>query len=448
MASGILVNAVAPGPIATDMTSPTSMSPEQIAMDLTSPLARYGHPDDIAAMVRFLSDSEAGFITGHCFGANGGSAMPRAALAPVSGAVLGRARRITAVCTERALNRVTLWHHRLIKRLTRRDGMTATIHDIARSMGVSIATVSNALSGKGRVSEALKSRIRHEADRQGYAPSPSARALRTGRSGVIGLVLPDIANPLFPALAQAIEAEAQARGQGVLIADSRGTNEAQDAALDRLVRQGADALVLVPRRGTRVPTLGVPMAVIDATSNPANSICADHIAGGRLVIAHLRAQGHARILLVGQSPSSHVQTDRIAGMTHATGGDTPVHWLDDAPLPPPETLAAQGITAIATTSDLIALPLLTRLQAAGLRLPRDMAVTGFDNHAFSALVAPGLTTVAQDLRAIASGALGRLAAQLDSHPALPPRTVPVQLLRRGSTTTHPDTTHPDKETPA
>ncbi len=318
--------------------------------------------------------------------------------------------------------------------------MTARINDIARAMGVSTATVSNALSGKGRVSEALKTRIRTEADRMGYAPSPSARALRTGRSGVIGLVLPDIANPLFPALAQAIEAEAQTRGQGVLIADSRGTSEAQDAALDRLVRQGADALVLVPRRGTQVPPLGVPVAVIDAASNPANSICADHVAGGRLVIDHLRAEGHSRILVVGQSRSSHVQTDRVAGMTAAA--DTPVHWLDDAPLPAPDALRAQGFTAIATTSDLIALPLLTRLQAAGLRLPRDMAVTGFDNHAFSALVAPGLTTVAQDLRAIANGALGRLAAQLDHHPALPPVTVPVRLLRRGSTTTHPD-----KETP-
>ncbi len=76
LAPGILVNAVAPGPIETDMTSPDSMSPEQIAMDLASPLGRYGQPADIAAMVRFLARTEAGFITGQCFGVNGGSAMP------------------------------------------------------------------------------------------------------------------------------------------------------------------------------------------------------------------------------------------------------------------------------------------------------------------------------------------------------------------------------------
>ncbi|MDO6586087.1 glucose 1-dehydrogenase [Salipiger sp. 1_MG-2023] len=76
LAPGILVNAIAPGPIETDMTAPASMSPEQIAMDLASPLARYGQPGDIAAMARFLAGEEAGFITGQCFGVNGGSAMP------------------------------------------------------------------------------------------------------------------------------------------------------------------------------------------------------------------------------------------------------------------------------------------------------------------------------------------------------------------------------------
>ncbi|MCR8550994.1 LacI family transcriptional regulator [Salipiger sp. P9] len=323
--------------------------------------------------------------------------------------------------------------------------MNPKLEDIARAMGVSTATVSNALSGKGRVSEALKDRIRQEATRLGYVPSVQARALRTGRSGVIGLVLPDIANPLFPALAQSVEAAAQARGLGVLIADSRGTREAQAQALQRLVRQGADGLVVVPRRGTQMPPLGVPVAMIDAASTPGNTICADHRQGGALIVEHLRLRGHRKILIVGQSSASRVQTDRVAGMTEALSGDMTgrVLWLEDAPLPAPYDLLADGFTALAATSDLIALPLLTRLQAAGLRVPRDIAVTGFDNHAFSALVAPGLTTVAQDLPAIAEGALESVLAQLDAHPAPPPRTVPVELLVRGTTTS---TNQTDKET--
>ncbi|MBU2960172.1 LacI family transcriptional regulator [Citreicella sp. C3M06] len=309
--------------------------------------------------------------------------------------------------------------------------MTPKLQDLAQALGVSTATVSNALSGKGRMSADLKTRIRDAATRMGYAPSPSARALRTGRSGVIGLVLPDIANPLFPALAQAIEAEAQARGMGVLIADSRGEPAAQDDALHRLVRQGADALVLVPRRGTLVPDLAVPVAVIDAASNPASRINADHVGGGRLVMQHLLEAGHSDILIVGQSRTSRVQADRVAGMIDALPSAA-VHWLDDGPLPAPAALRA---TALACTSDLIALPLLTRLAAAGLRLPQDMAVTGFDNHAFAALVAPGLTTVAQDLPAIAQGALDALEAGLNGQPAIAPRTVPMYLIPRGSTQT-------------
>ncbi|APZ52850.1 LacI family DNA-binding transcriptional regulator [Salipiger abyssi] len=319
--------------------------------------------------------------------------------------------------------------------------MTPKLEDIARAMGVSKATVSNALSGKGRVSEALKARIRDEAARLGYAPSVQARALRTGRSGVIGLVLPDIANPLFPALAQSIEAAAQARGLGVLIADSRGTREAQDKALRRLLRQGADGLVVVPRRGTKLPELAVPVAVIDAASTPGNTISADHRQGGALIAEHLRSFGHKNILIVGQSRSSRVQTDRVAGMRAALDSDmrARVLWLEEAPLPAPRDILAQGFTALAATSDLIALPLLTRLQAAGLKVPQEIAVTGFDNHAFSALVAPGLTTVAQNLGTIAEGALASVLAQLDAQPAPPPRTVPVTLLPRGTTINQPNT---------
>ena len=81
----------------------------------------------------------------------------------------------------------------------------ATMTEIAAALGVSSATVSNALSGKGRVSAELSAKIRQAAEELGYVPSHAARALRTGRTGVIGLVLPDISNPLFPQIAQAIE---------------------------------------------------------------------------------------------------------------------------------------------------------------------------------------------------------------------------------------------------
>ena len=109
----------------------------------------------------------------------------------------------------------------IVARPARRPGPSLT--EIAAALGVSAATVSNALSRKGRVSSDVAEKIRRRAAALGYVPSPAARALRTGRTGVLGLVLPDIANPLFPQIAQAIEAAASGVGRGVLIADSRGS---------------------------------------------------------------------------------------------------------------------------------------------------------------------------------------------------------------------------------
>lgn len=323
--------------------------------------------------------------------------------------------------------------------------MQPRLQDIARDLGVSSATVSNALTGKGRVSEDLKGRIRAHALSMGYVPNRQGRALRTGRSGVLGLVLPDLTNPLFPALAQAIEAAAAQAGYGVLIADSRGDSGAQTEALRRLVRQGADGIVVVPRRGTRVMAMQVPVALIDTASTPGNSVSADHRQGGRIAIRHLRDLGHRAIAVLGESRASLVQNDRIGGMRSAAEGATlRVLWLEDG-APDLPGLVAQGVTALIATSDLHALTALTALQRAGLSVPGQISVMGFDDLSFSAAVMPGLTSIAQNAPAIAAGAVASLCARIDGAPAPDQTIVPMTLIRRGSTgpapapTTRPET---------
>jgi LacI family transcriptional regulator len=115
------------------------------------------------------------------------------------------------------------------------DQTRSTLRDIARSLQVSTATVSNALAGKGRVSADVAERIRLEAQRQDYRPTLAGRALRTGRSGVVGLVVPDLSNPLFPRMAQALQHSAEAAGLGMLIADSHADGAAQAGAIERLI---------------------------------------------------------------------------------------------------------------------------------------------------------------------------------------------------------------------
>lgn len=288
-------------------------------------------------------------------------------------------------------------------------------------MGVSSATVSNALSGKGRVSVELAERIRAKAAELGYVPSVAGRALRTGRSGVLGLVLPDIANPLFPQIAQAIEHAAADAGYGVLIADSRGQVSTQTEAINRLIERGVDGIVIVPRRGTRIADVGCPFAVVDTPSTPGNTVAADHWEGGRQMGAHLRSLGHRDVLLIGNSVLSNVQSDRIGGLKAGLGPQATCEtlWTERLANNPQGMLGLaekvrKGVTAIATVSDLTALRALTELQRAGIAVPEEVSVTGFDDLIWSSVITPGLTTLRMDMVTIAEIAVAALAEAIPS----------------------------------
>ncbi|SIQ11431.1 transcriptional regulator, LacI family [Rhizobium sp. RU35A] len=296
---------------------------------------------------------------------------------------------------------------------------------IAHTLGVSVATVSNALSGKGRVSTELAERIRDTARSLGYVPSVAGRALRTGRTGVLGLVLPDIANPLFPQIAQAIEQAASSAGYGVLIGDSRGAVEQQTQAILRLIDRGVDGIIVIPRRGTRISDIGCPVAVIDTPATPGNTVASDHWGGGEEMGRHLRELGHERVLILGGSPLSNVQSDRIGGLRAGLGSSVraEVLWLEqhaethgaDAPL----GLAAMvkdGVTAFAGLSDLTAVRALTELQAAGIAVPEAASVTGFDDLIWSSVITPSLTTLRMDMAEIARQAVQALVAVIAGLP--------------------------------
>lgn len=326
---------------------------------------------------------------------------------------------------------------------------SATLGDIAATLGVSVATVSNALSGKGRVSVELIERVRRTAAELGYVPSQAGRALRTGRTGVLGLVLPDIANPLFPQIAQAIEYAASQAGYGVLIADSRGEVAMQTEAINRLIEREVDGIVIVPRRGTRIADIGCPVAVIDSPSTPGNTVSADHWQGGECVIDHLRGLGHRNFVLIGNNPASNVQNDRIGGMKSRipAGGSVEQIWIErhDAVHGRGASLGldrriAEGFTAFAAVSDLLALRALMELSRAGVTVPERASVTGFDDLAFSEVLTPGLTTMRMDMPQIAEIAVEALLQAIETGgaqaggpvSAIRSARVPMQLINRQS----------------
>ncbi|OJF97555.1 LacI family DNA-binding transcriptional regulator [Pararhizobium antarcticum] len=302
----------------------------------------------------------------------------------------------------------------------------SNLSQIAALLGVSAATVSNALSGKGRVSAELVDKIRATAAEIGYVPSLTGRALRTGRTGVLGLVLPDIANPLFPQIAQAIEFAASSAGYGVLIADSRGSVAMQTDAISRLVERDVDGIVIVPRRGTRITDIGCPVAVIDSPSTPGNTVSADHWQGGQAVVEHLAGLGHRRFLLIGNNAASNVQNDRIGGMKSRLpqGGHAEVMWIErhEAQFGKGGLLGlaervADGFTAFCAVSDLQALRALTELQRAGIAVPEAASVTGFDDLVWSSVITPGLTTLRMDMATIADIAIKALVRVIETDAA-------------------------------
>lgn len=299
----------------------------------------------------------------------------------------------------------------------------SSLSQIAALLNVSSATVSNALSGKGRVSAELTDKIRTTAATLGYSPGVAGRALRTGRSHVLGLVLPDIANPLFPQIAQAVEHAASGAGCGVLIADSRGNVAQQTEAVHRLIERGVDGIVIVPRRGTRITGVGKPVAVIDSPSTPGNTVSADHWQGGQLIMDHLAGLGHRKILMIANNPDSNVQNDRLGGMKSRLppGATGEVVWVEKLEKQRGAGCALglaqwfdRGFTAYATVSDLLALRALTELLGAGISIPDQVSVTGFDDLTWSTVVRPALSTVRMDMQRIATIAVDALIAAIEA----------------------------------
>ncbi|TKW64992.1 MAG: LacI family transcriptional regulator [Paracoccus denitrificans] len=314
----------------------------------------------------------------------------------------------------------------------------SSMQDIADALGVSRATVSNALLGKGRVSDRIASRVREKAKEMDYAPSGLGRALRTGRSQQVGLVLPDFRMPLFAEFARAFAMAARARGLVLTVADSLGDIEMQRSNVTELAARGMDAVLLVPMRGSslnglRLPT---PLIVIDAETNPLNAVSSDHGAGGRLIAGHLAGLGHRDVLILngGDAPASrvnHLRLSSIEETLRAFGVRT-----QTASLPLQFTAARDfvmdwqpgQVTAIAATYDTLAVGAIMALNERRIAVPDQISVAGFDDTVWGRITSPPLTTVRQDLDRVAELALARAMGEREG-----PDLVPVSLVARAST---------------
>ncbi|GAB2450781.1 LacI family DNA-binding transcriptional regulator [Xylanimonas ulmi] len=295
-----------------------------------------------------------------------------------------------------------------------------TVRDVARVAGVSISTVSRALSAPEKVAAQTRDRITAIADDLGYQPNRAAAGLRAGRTGAVGLLVPDLANPYFAAVAKGAAAGARAHGLGVFVVDSEEDLRLEVDLLRSLAAQTDGVILASPRAldADRPAAGGKPVVVVNQEGPLAVGV--DNAGGVSLALEHLRALGHRRIAYVGGPAVSWSDAQRRAALATAAGTGVEVVALGahsptvDGGAAAAASVIASHATAAITFNDVVAVGLVRAVRARGLRVPEDLSVLGFDDTFLAPLVTPALTSVGADLREIGRRAVdllvGRLAA--------------------------------------
>jgi len=313
----------------------------------------------------------------------------------------------------------------------------ARLKDVAERAGVSTATVSNVLRGTKAARPEVTARVRAAADALGYVPNPHAQSLRTGHSRAVGLLVPDLTNPYFPALAQAIETTARAHGYALLVMDAGNDGALEDASLSLMASYRVAGVIWVPVHDQPRLDWPFPVVTVDRPLACCDAVVADHFQGGALVARHALERGHRRVGLLTGPRALASAALRRSGFLEAAAGGLEVAWEHEVPFTsdlPADVVARlrdPGCTLIACANDAVAVGVLRALRDAGARVPDDVSVIGFDDVPWAEFVEPALTTVRQPLAALGAAAVEMLHARI-AEPATPRRfeTHPVALVVR------------------
>ena len=296
--------------------------------------------------------------------------------------------------------------------------MRVSIKDIAKAAGVSHSTVSRALSDSPLIKAETKARIQQLAQEMGYSPDAIARSLVTQRTHTVGVVVTTITDPFVAEVVQGIEDTAQQNDYSVILASSASKPERELAAVEMLRAKRVDSLIVTSSRVgalylEHLERFGVPVVLVNNHNRQSGrytfSVSVDNQHGGHLATAHLIQRGHRHIGYV-SGPADHSDdAERLAGYRQALdeSGITfdpalVVHGNGrlDGGEQALRTLAglAELPTAVFCYNDMTAIGLISAARQAGLSVPDDLAVVGFDDIPLAAHIYPSLTTVAQPQR--------------------------------------------------
>ncbi|HZI17289.1 MAG TPA: LacI family DNA-binding transcriptional regulator [Pyrinomonadaceae bacterium] len=308
----------------------------------------------------------------------------------------------------------------------------SSIRDVARAAGVSTATVSHVINNTRYVSDEVRARVLEAVELCGYIPNANARSLASGRSRTLGLVVSDISNPFFPELVKAIETAAFEHGYDIVLSNTNYDPARTSQYVRRFIERKAAGVVVMTSELDRsliadLARREVSVVFLDlGESGPhMSNLKLDYGSGIDEAIRHLVSLGHRRIAFVGGPPRLPSAALRLAAFRESLA-----RYLPDAPAliyegdfklsggarAAREMLAdAERPTAVLAANDMTALGAIDEFRAAGLSIPADVSVVGFDDIAFASLCEPKLTTVCVPREALGRSAVEALIVTI-SHP--------------------------------
>ena len=303
-------------------------------------------------------------------------------------------------------------------------GRRPTIRDVARLAGVAVSTVSYVVNGTGQVSAETRLRVTQAINAIRYEPNLLARNLKAGRAACIGLIAPDLQNPFFVAIAAGVQDVVQSRDLLLVLCTTRSTTHWENYYSQVLRARRVDGLIFLSGSGMLTPSIldlihNDSVVLVDERLPGLDvpSVTAANLEGGRAVAEHVLAQGHRRVGIIGGPPSLWTASQRMAGYREALAargidpdsvlvakgdyeqdsGFSGARLLLDRP-------DAERPTALICANDLMAVGAMLYCRQAGLRIPQDVSICGFDDIPLAALIEPGLTSVAQCGRSLGRSA--------------------------------------------
>lgn len=327
--------------------------------------------------------------------------------------------------------------------------MAVTIRDVAREARVSIATVSRVVNGHGNVTDETRARILGVAERLHYVPDSAARSLITGLTHTVGVLLPDMYGEYFSELIRGIDRAARQRGLHLLVSSSHGDAGEATLALRAMHGRVDGVIIMSPHVDAKLldralsATLPTVLLNTPADSGRAPAFVTDNYGGARAMVEHFLSLGYKRIALIAGPEGNFESAERLRGFRAALGrarsAEHPVYagnFTEESGYIAGRQIAAakDRPDAVFAANDMMAIGCLYALTEAGLRVPQDVALAGFDDIPIARFVTPPLTTVRAQTAELGRQALEELARAIEDPDNVrrAQHTLPTRLVIRAS----------------